>query len=52
MGREVDGTVLHLCRAKPGDGSLQVGKLAASACVYAVGGKEQNAADFEVLVKP
>ena len=52
VGREVDGTVLHLCRAKLGDGSVQVGKLAAGACVYAVGGKEQNAADFEVLVKP
>jgi hypothetical protein len=52
VGREVDGTVLHLCRAKLGDGSVQVGKLATGACVYAVGGKEQNTDDFEVLVKP
>jgi hypothetical protein len=52
VGREADGTVLHLCRAKLGDGSVQIGKLGGGACVYGVGGKEQNAADFEVLVKP
>jgi hypothetical protein len=52
VGREVDGTVLHLCRTKLGDGSVQVGKLATGACVFGVGGKEQNADDFEVLVKP
>jgi hypothetical protein len=52
VGREADGTLIHLCRAKLGDGSIQVGKLAAGNCVYGMGGKEQNAADFEVLVKP
>jgi hypothetical protein len=52
VGREVDGTLVHLCRAKLGDGSVQVGKLAAGACVYGGGGKEHTAADFEVLVKP
>jgi len=52
VGREADGTVLFLCRAKVGDASVQIGKLAAGACVYGVGGKEQNTADFEVLVKP
>jgi hypothetical protein len=52
VGRTADGNLLHLCRAKLGDGSVQVGKLADGACVYGGGGKEQNAADFEVLVKP
>ena len=52
VGREADGTVLHLCRATLVDGSVQVGKLATGGCLYAVGGKEQNTADFEVLVKP
>jgi Protein of unknown function (DUF3421) len=52
VGRDADGSLLHLCRARLGDGSIQVGKLAAGACVYGVGGKEQNAGDFEVLVKP
>jgi len=52
VGRTADGSLLHLCRAKLGDGSVQVGKVAEGACIYGVGGKEQNAADFEVLVKP
>lgn len=52
VGREADGTVLHLCRATLGDGSALIGKLAAGSCHYGVGGKEQNTADFEVLVKP
>jgi hypothetical protein len=52
VGREADGSVLHLCRAKLGDGSVQIGKLGAGACVYGGGGKEQVAASFEVLVKP
>jgi hypothetical protein len=52
VGRNADGSVLHLCRAKLGDGSVQVGKLGDGACIYGVGGKEQVAADFEVLVKP
>jgi hypothetical protein len=52
VGREADGTALFLCRTKLGDGAVQVGKLAGGACIYGVGGKEQNAADFEVLVKP
>jgi hypothetical protein len=52
VGREADGKDLYLCRTKLGDGGVQVGKLAGGACVYGVGGKEQNAADFEVLVKP
>jgi hypothetical protein len=52
VGRDADGTVLHLCRAKLVDGSVQIGKTAASGCVYGAGGKEQSTADFEVLVKP
>jgi len=52
VGREADGKELYLCRTKLGDGGVQVGKLAGGACIYGVGGKEQNAADFEVLVKP
>lgn len=52
VGREADGTPLYLCRAKLGDGGLQIGKLGAGACVYGRGGKEQTAADFEVLVRP
>jgi Protein of unknown function (DUF3421) len=52
VGREADGRELFLCRTKLGDGGVQVGKLAGGACIYGVGGKEQNAADFEVLVKP
>jgi len=52
VGREANGTVLHLCRATLGDGSVQVGKLAADGCSYSVAGKEQKTADFEVLVKP
>jgi hypothetical protein len=52
VGRNADRSVLHLCRAKLGDGSVQVGKLGDGACIYGVGGKEQVAADFEVLVKP
>ena len=52
VGRTADGSLLHLCRAKLGDGSVQIGKVADGACVYGGGGKEQNAADFEVLVKP
>ncbi|HTO49406.1 MAG TPA: DM9 repeat-containing protein [Burkholderiales bacterium] len=52
VGREADGTVLHLCRATLGDGSALIGKLAAGSCHYGVGGKEQNTSEFEVLVKP
>jgi hypothetical protein len=52
VGRGADGASLFLCRTKLGDGGVQVGKLAGEACIYGVGGKEQSAADFEVLVKP
>jgi hypothetical protein len=52
VGREADGTALYLCRAKLGDGAVQVGKLASGACRYGMGGKEMQAADFEVLVRP
>lgn len=53
VGREADGTAVFLCRAKRGDGSIQVGKLGGSgACAYGVGGKEEQGADFEVLVRP
>ncbi len=53
VGRDADGSALFLCRAKHVDGSLQVGKLgSAGACVFGVGGKEEQAAEFEVLVRP
>ena len=52
VGRGADGASLYLCRTKLGDGGVQVGKLAGGACIYCVGGKEQNSADFEVRVKP
>jgi hypothetical protein len=53
VGREADGSALFLCRAKHTNGSLQIGKLGSSGrCVYGFGGKEQQAAEFEVLVRP
>jgi hypothetical protein len=53
VGREADGTQVFLCRAKRADGSVQVGRLGASgACAYGVGGKEEQVAEFEVLVRP
>jgi hypothetical protein len=52
VGRERDGAALFLCRARQPDG-LRIGKLGASgACVYGAGGKEEQAAEFEVLVRP
>ncbi|HLB16963.1 MAG TPA: DM9 repeat-containing protein [Burkholderiales bacterium] len=53
VGREADGTAVFLCRAKRADGSVQVGKLGSSgACAYGFGGKEEQVAEFEVLVRP
>ncbi len=53
VGREADGTAVHLCRAKRADGSVHVGRVAATGnCLYGFGGKEEQAAEFEVLVKP
>jgi len=52
VGREADGTALHLCRTKLGDGSVQLGKLAGGDCIYGAGGREQRATDYEVLVRP
>ena len=52
VGREANGTALYLCRAKHTDGSLQIGRVGPGACLYGIGGKEEKAAEFEVLVKP
>ena len=53
VGREADGTAVFLCRVKRTDGSVQVGKLGVSrACAYGFGGKEEQVAEFEVLVRP
>jgi len=52
VGREPDGTVLYLCRAKHVDGSIQIGRVASRDCVYGFAGKQEQSAEFEVLVKP
>jgi hypothetical protein len=52
VGREANGTALYLCRAKHSDGSLQIGRAAAGDCLYGISGKEEKAAEFEVLVRP
>lgn len=53
VGREANGTTVYLCRAKRIDGSVQVGRVGAvGACQYGFGGKEEQVAEFEVLVKP
>jgi DM9 repeat len=52
VGREANGTALYLCRAKHSDGSLQIGRVSPGACLFGVSGKEEKAAEFEVLVKP
>jgi len=52
VGREPDGTVLYLCRAKHLDGSVQIGRVASRDCVYGFAGKQEQTAEFEVLVRP
>jgi hypothetical protein len=53
VGRDVDGGALFLCRAKRADGSIQIGRLGSpGTCVYGLSGKEEQAREFEVLVRP